>query len=120
MFELIRSAAPAMAVVRVSDVNRYGRVHFDREHRVTAFGEKGDQRTAGWINAGLCHLNAELFNNWKGEPFSLERDLFAGLAQNGRLAAVPLQTDFIDIGVPADYRRFCRWAAANVRDSLCN
>ena len=117
---LIQSSAPAMAVVKLSDVSRYGRVHFDREHRVTAFGEKTDQRTTGWINAGLCHLNAELFNNWDGEPFSLERELFSGLAQNSRLTAVPLQTDFIDIGIPADYRRFCRWVAADGRDSLCN
>ena len=120
IFELMQSSAPAMAVVKLSDVSRYGRVHFDREHRVTAFGEKTDQCTAGWVNAGLCYLNAELFNNWDGEPFSLERDLFLGLAQNSRLTAVPLQTDFIDIGIPADYRRFCRWVAADVRDSLCN
>jgi NDP-sugar pyrophosphorylase family protein len=118
--EMMQSAAPAMAVVNLADVSRYGQVHFDHAQRVTAFAEKNDQCAVGWINAGLCHLSAELFTNWDGQPFSLERDLFAKLVQNHRLVAVPLQTDFIDIGVPADYHRFCRWVAAGRQNPLCN
>ncbi len=120
IFELMQSAAPAMAVVNLADVSRYGQVHFDHAQRVSAFAEKNNQCTAGWINAGLCHLNAELFKNWDGQPFSLERDLFSTLVQNRRLTAVPLQTDFIDIGVPADYHRFCRWVATGRQNPLCN
>lgn len=118
--ELMQSAAPAIAVVNLPDVSRYGQVHFDHEKRVTAFAEKNGQCAAGWINAGLCHLNAELFKNWDGRPFSLERELFATLVHNRHLITVPLQTDFIDIGVPADYHRFCSWAAAGRQKSLCN
>ena len=118
--EMMQSAAPAMAVVNLADVSRYGQVHFDHAQRVTAFAEKNGQSAAGWINAGLCHLDADLFKNWDGQPFSLERELLAGLVQNDRLTAVPLQTDFIDIGVPADYHRFCRWVAAGRHDPLCN
>ncbi len=120
VFELLQSAAPAMAVINLTDVSRYGQVHFDRAQRVSAFAEKNDQCTAGWINAGLCQLNAELFKSWDGQPFSLERDLFSTLAQNRLLTAVPLQTDFIDIGVPADYHRFCHWVATGRQSSLCN
>lgn len=120
IFDLMQSAAPAMAVVNLPDVSRYGQVHFDHAQRVSAFAEKNHQRVAGWINAGLCHLNAELFKNWDGEPFSLERDLFSTLVQNRRLTAVLLQTDFIDIGVPADYYRFCRWVATGRQNPLCN
>lgn len=120
IFELMQSAAPAIAVVNLADVSRYGQVHFDHAQRVSAFVEKNGQCAVGWINAGLCHLNAELFNNWGGQPFSLERDLFAALVQNRRLTAVPLQTDFIDIGVPADYHRFCRWVATGRQNPLCN
>ena len=110
--EMMQSAAPAMAVVNLADVSRYGQVHFDNAQRVTAFAEKNGKAAAGWINAGLCHLDADLFKNWNGQPYSLEREMFATLLQNRRLTAVPLQTDFIDIGVPADYYRFCRWVAA--------
>lgn len=118
--EMMQSAAPAMAVVNLADVSRYGQVHFDQAQRVTVFAEKSAQSTEGWINAGLCHLNAELFKNWDDQPFSLERDLFATLVKNRRLTVVQLQTDFIDIGVPADYHRFCRWVAAARHDPLCN
>jgi D-glycero-alpha-D-manno-heptose 1-phosphate guanylyltransferase len=118
--EMIQSPAPAMALVNLTDVSRYGQVHFDRDKCVTAFAEKNGQYVVGWINAGLCHLNAELFKSWDGQPFSLERDLFATLVQHRRLTAVPLQTDFIDIGVPADYHRFCRWVATGRQDPLCN
>jgi NDP-sugar pyrophosphorylase family protein len=118
--EMMQSASPAMAVVNLADVSRYGQVHFDYSQRVTAFAEKNGQSAGGWINAGLCHLDTELFNNWDGQPFSLERELFATLVQNRRLTVAPLQTDFIDIGVPTDYHRFCRWVATGRHKSLCN
>jgi NDP-sugar pyrophosphorylase family protein len=118
--QMMQSAAPAMAVINLADVSRYGQVHFDHTLRVSAFVEKNGQSGAGWVNAGLCHLSVELFKNWDCKPFSLERELFSSLVQDRRLKAVPLQTDFIDIGVPADYHRFCRWVAAGRQDPLCN
>ena len=118
--EMTQSAAPAMAVINLADVSRYGQVHFDDDQRVSAFAEKNYQSDGGWINAGLCHLNAELFKDWDGHPFSLERDLFKSLVHNRQLTAVPLQFDFIDIGVPADYLRFCHWAVAGRQGPLCN
>lgn len=118
--EMMHSVAPAIAVVNLVDVSRYGQVHLDQGNQVTAFAEKNAQSGAGWINAGLCHLSAGMFNDWNGQPFSLERELFATLVQNHSLTAVPLQTDFIDIGVPADYHRFCRWIEAGRQIPLCN
>jgi len=100
--------SPAMAIVRVADTGRYGRV-LTQEDKVVAFAEKQRSTGAGEINAGLYHLHAGLFQDWKGEPLSLERELFPRLAGEGRLRAVDLKTDFIDIGVPEDYFRFCRW-----------
>jgi D-glycero-alpha-D-manno-heptose 1-phosphate guanylyltransferase len=108
-------------VVNLPDVSRYGQSYmFDDDKRITAFAEKSGQCAAGWINAGLCHLNAELFKNWDGKPMSLERDMFSDLVKKHHLAAVPLKIDFIDIGVPNDYHRFCRWVAAGRQSSLCN
>ena len=118
--ELMQSTAPAMAVVNLPDVSRYGQVHFDQSNHVTAFVEKNAQSSAGWINAGLCHLSTGPFKNWNGRPFSLERELFTTLVTNRSLMAVPLQTDFIDIGVPTDYHRFCRWVEAGRQISLCS
>ena len=118
--EIMQSPAPAIAVVNLTDVSRYGQVHFDHAQRVTAFTEKTNQCATGWINAGMCHLNARLFHDWDDQPFSLERKLFPSLVQNRRLTVVPLHTDFIDIGVPDDYHRFCRWVAGGRQIPLCN
>jgi D-glycero-alpha-D-manno-heptose 1-phosphate guanylyltransferase len=118
--QIIKSVSPAMAVVNLVDVSRYGLVHFDNEQRVTSFAEKKSQFTGGWINAGLYLLNPELFKNLNDQPFSLERDLFVTLAQDQRLTAVTLQTEFIDIGIPTDYDRFCRWVDAGRKGQLCN
>jgi D-glycero-alpha-D-manno-heptose 1-phosphate guanylyltransferase len=118
--ELMKAASPTMAVLKLADVSRYGQVHFDQDTHVTAFAEKTPRSASGWINAGLCHLDARLFKNWDGKPFSLERKLFAELVQNHSLRAIPLKTDFIDIGVPDDYHRFCRWIEAGRQVPLCN
>ena len=107
--ELSRSTSPSMAVVNLPNVGRYGQVAFDQDLYATQFIEKGETLLCGWINAGLFHLNAGLFDQWDGQPFSLERELFVELVKNRKLKTVPLETDFLDIGVPEDYHRFCRW-----------
>jgi NDP-sugar pyrophosphorylase family protein len=110
--DLIHANSPTIAVVKVSDTGRYGEVLFDSVKAVTAFTEKNDIPSAGWVNAGFYRLSASLFMDWDGEPFSLERKLFAELVEVRGLSAVPLQSDFIDIGVPEDYYRFCQWVEA--------
>ena len=108
--ELLRSEAPAsIAVLSLHDTSRYGQVQFNDKLSVTAFSEKGSSQGPGWINAGLCRLNSDFFNHWDGLPFSLERITLPELACRGVLSALPLQSDFIDIGIPEDYMRFCRW-----------
>ena len=102
------AAIPAIGIVRVKNSNRYGFVKV-REDRIVSFEEKQNRCGPGWINAGLYHLHADLFQNWDGQPFSLERDLFPKLIAAGQLHAVPLETEFIDIGIPDDYHRFNRW-----------
>ena len=118
--EMIDVNASALAAVKLVDVSRYGQVHFDRELRVTAFIEKNAQYGPGWINAGLCRLAAKYFFNWDGRPFSLERDFFPKLVSSRLLSIQMLHTDFIDIGVPEDYHRFCKWINSGRNISLCN
>ena len=108
--EVRQAAGPAMAVVRVSDAGRYGRVQLGDQGNIIGFHEKINSTGAGWINAGLCHLDARLFQDWDQQPFSLEHVSLPPLAASGALNAVELNTDFIDIGIPVDYRKFCDWA----------
>ena len=117
--ELAASHAPAMAVIRLDDSSRYGQVQFDDSHQVTAFTEKDALSASGWINAGLCRLRAEMFENWDGARFSLEKQTFPALVERGELQAVAISPDFIDIGIPADYQRFCRWIEEGRKSKLC-
>lgn len=107
--EVWQADSPAMAVVRVGDAGRYGSLQFDEKNIITAFHEKNASMGAGWINGGLCHLQAELFKDWNQKPFSLERDRFVRWTDRGNFRVVPLESNFIDIGVPDDYFRLCRW-----------
>lgn len=99
---------PAIASVHVEDPGRYGQL-MSVEGKVVSFEEKQSGAGPGRINAGLYHLHAKYFSDWRGEPFSLERNLFPKLVDAGELKDVALATDFIDIGIPEDYFRFCRW-----------
>jgi len=115
--ELAGARVPAMGIVRVDNVERYGCVRVDGG-RIAAFSEKGCETGAGWINAGIYHLDAAVFDRWDGRPFSLEKELFPVLAAAGSLHGVALDTDFIDIGIPEDYARFCRWIASGKTEDL--
>lgn len=115
--ELASATAPAMVTIEVDDTGRYGNVDV-RDGKVQGFREKQESRGRGWINAGLYHLGSDLFAIWNGAPYSIERDVFPGLAQSGCLNAVALDTDFIDIGVPEDYFRFCSWIESGRRGAL--
>ena len=116
--KVMSEKAPAMAVVELADAERYGRVQFDEQNLVTSFQEKCNNKSPGWINVGLCQLNAASIKNWDYLPFSLERLTFPAMVALRELKAVPLQTEFIDIGVPNDYYRFCRWIEADRKGTL--
>lgn len=116
--EISAAAPPSIATIQVQNTERYGRMRMDGR-RVMAFEEKQASEGPGWINAGLYHLHANYFTEWDGCPFSLEGEIFPALASYGELSAVPLKTDFIDIGIPDDYFRFCRWIETDRRESLC-
>jgi D-glycero-alpha-D-manno-heptose 1-phosphate guanylyltransferase len=118
--DISQSSSPSMAVLSLRDASRYGQVKFNDQFYITGFSEKSGSNEAGWINAGICHLNADFFKNWNGQPFSLERISYPHLIGRGALKAVPLQTDFIDIGIPDDYFRFCHWISSGRKGKLCS
>lgn len=110
--------APGIAIIRIGNAARYGLVEME-DGRVAGFDEKQGLAEPGWINAGLYNLPADLFREWRGDqPFSIEKDVFPRLVSQKQLRAAVLSTDFIDIGVPEDYFRFCRWIDANKAGTL--
>lgn len=107
--DLCKVKSPTLVVIHIEDTCRYGQVQFNEQQKITAFREKSSENLPGWVSAGICRLNANLFKDWDGASYSLERGLFPRLVNLGELNALTISTDFIDIGVPNDYRRFNRW-----------
>lgn len=118
--ELADAGSDTMVVVRQEEVSRYGLVEIDDIGFVCGFREKGGSSGAGWINAGMGLFRAEHFRKWNGQRLSLEKDVFPELIAARLLKVLPLESDFIDIGVPADYLRFCRWQESGREGGLCN
>ena len=114
------NAYKASQVENIANLFSTGAIKANDKFLVTGFSEKSVEKGSCWISAGLCHLHVDLFKDWDGQPFSLERVCLSALARCGALKAVALQTDFIDIGIPDDYFRFCHWIAAGRKNKLCS
>ena len=100
--ELMRIAA-----VQLPDRRRFGGLVVQGGW-VTDFLDKGAV-TAGPINAGIYRVARAVFaGRTPGQVFSLESDVMPDLARQRALGATAVDGEFIDIGVPEDYHRFCR------------
>ena len=109
-FEQLSLSSPnSIAAVSVKDCSRYGTLVVI-DGKIERFLEKKPTYGHGLINAGLYHLSPDIFNQALDDTtFSLETDIFPSVVDRGMLSAIEINTDFIDIGVPEDYLRFCRW-----------
>ena len=116
--EMISAASPSIMAVWTNDIGRYGSIQFNSELRVTAFLEKNGGHHEGWINAGICRLNGNIFLGWDGKPFSLEGSFYSSLISANTFRVVPLHTSFVDIGIPEDYARFCCWVESGRKAKL--
>jgi D-glycero-alpha-D-manno-heptose 1-phosphate guanylyltransferase len=107
--QLSCSPINSIASVRVEDCSRYGALVAE-DGKIEGFLEKKLSFKGGLINAGLYHLSPDIFLDFsKGVNFSLEGDIFPHLVDSSLLSTVQLDTEFIDIGIPQDYFRFCSW-----------
>lgn len=103
---LAADEAVRMSVVTVPDRGRFGGVSIDAAGRVERFLEKGAQGP-GPVNAGFYRVRASALPRQTDTSFSFETAMLPTLAQARQLSAVQIDGDFIDIGVPQDYWRYC-------------
>ena len=97
--------APSLAAVKVKHSERYGSVII-KNGKVKSFLEKGDKGSS-WINNGHYIFNKNQFINYK-YPFSLEKILIPQLVNQNQLGIYKVYNDnFIDMGVPDDYKNLC-------------
>lgn len=95
----------SLAILRVKEPHRYGTVSCDNVNRIIEFKEKSIVNE-GLINGGIGVSNKEFFlNNMPLDKFSLEKDFFEKIVCKGAIFGMEFNSYFIDIGVPADFKR---------------
>ena len=94
-------AGGSIGLVAMPDTSRYGQVLIDAQQHVTAFREKDQSASAGWINAGVYVLEPRVLDLIPiGRAGSIEREVFPPLAADRRLYGFPLDGAFVDMGTP--------------------
>ena len=105
--KLFNNSLPTLGLVKVKDISRYGHVEVNNlNNKVTSFSEKNDNRLADWVNSGAFYTKPTFFKKLNKKNYSLEKDLLPILVNEGLLNAIKLETSFIDIGIPSDYKLF--------------
>ena len=97
------SASLSIALRRLPDTGRYGRVVVD-DGRVVAFEAHGPGQP-GFINAGVYLFSENILKTGQPEVFSFERDYLEPQAAALHPLAFEAEGYFIDIGIPEDYLR---------------
>ncbi|MDA9337363.1 sugar phosphate nucleotidyltransferase [Planktomarina temperata] len=103
---------PTIAVIKVKNTSRYGSIECRSDGLVRSFVEKrmdDSKEIPGIINAGLYKLSSDLFSHKTKQNFSIETEILPRLVKTNSLRASILEGNFFDIGVPADYYKFCTW-----------
>ena len=77
------------------------------------FKEKVLGQKKSTINAGIYKLDLSCFNGIQKKVFSLEQDLFPLLIEHKFVNSVKITGNFIDIGIPSDYKKFCQSMRVN-------
>jgi len=94
-----------IALKKLKNIERYGKVIVDTDFRIIEFVEKGSKQE-GYINAGIYLLNKALFEKINlPNIFSFEKDFLEKYFKDLRFYGLPFNSYFIDIGVPEDYER---------------
>jgi D-glycero-alpha-D-manno-heptose 1-phosphate guanylyltransferase len=99
-----RKAVATMALAEVEAPTRYGAVKVNERGEIESFVEKGQSSRSKLINGGVYVFNREIFDYIPEGKVSLEKEVFPKLIGKG-FYGMPVKGFFIDIGVPADYKR---------------
>ena len=106
---LAASTSPTIALVNQENVARYGQVIINTDYQVIQFKEKSIHGNSGLISTGCLKLHPKTFSSYFNKAISLETEIIPQIVNQGILSAIELETRFIDIGIPEDYKRFCEW-----------
>jgi D-glycero-alpha-D-manno-heptose 1-phosphate guanylyltransferase len=103
---LKRKADATLALRKLADTGRYGRVTMNRNKRITAFSEKNPAAGPGLINGGV-YVIEKLFlmdPEFRGR-FSIEKECFESRCSTSGFYGLPVDGYFLDIGIPEDFKK---------------
>ncbi len=95
-----------VGVVSVKEVGRYGSIVLGSGGKILGFEEKTADGP-GLINAGIYRLDAAVFRGLGESGFSFEKDVLPNVCSRAGAYSALLDGEFIDIGVPNDYKMLC-------------
>lgn len=93
-----------IALRKVEDCSRYGRVTIDTKGKILSFGEK-EQQGAGLINGGIYYLRSSALDSISLTSFSFETVFLQEKQSSEIIFGMAFDDYFIDIGIPADLHR---------------
>jgi len=99
-----RSADIVLALKRVKNTARFGRVILDVDCRVLSFFEK-QEGNSGLINTGIYYINSSIFSSNEIEKFSFENDFLSPSTASIKMYGLETKAYFIDMGIPEDLDR---------------
>jgi D-glycero-alpha-D-manno-heptose 1-phosphate guanylyltransferase len=105
-YHLKKKADVTLALRKLANTGRYGRVKLNNRRRILAFEEKNEAAGPGLINAGVYVMEKAFLMDpaFRGK-FSIEKDCFEKFLETSLMFGQPLQGYFLDIGIPGDYQK---------------
>ena len=103
---LSKNSDMTLALRKLGNTGRYGRVTINRQRRITGFEEKNEDAGPGLINAGVYVMKKSFLMqpHFRGK-FSIEKDCFEEYFGSARMFGYPSEGYFLDIGIPEDYQK---------------
>ncbi len=105
-FHLKKKADATLALRKLKETGRYGRVSMNRARRITGFAEKEENAGPGFINGGVYIIEKRFLMEpeFRGR-FSIEKHCFEMLYTEAAMFGFPCEGYFLDIGIPGDYQK---------------
>jgi len=99
-------ADATLALRKMKNTGRYGRVAISRNNRIVDFTEKSEKVTPGYINGGVYIIEKDFLMEpgFRGR-FSIEKECFERYYNESRIFGYPSDGYFLDIGIPDDYKK---------------
>lgn len=98
-----------IALVKTSNLERYGAVRISESGRLIGFFEKALMTKEGHVNAGVYVFERKILDHIPRDVnISLEREIIPELLKSEEICGFLSAGYFIDIGMPEDYSKFQR------------